>query len=251
MLNWQRKSTYGLTIDFPTLNVLGFVCYSISTTTFLFSPLIRQQYAARNPKAPEPTVRFNDVAFAVHAVVLCIITYSQFWPKLWGFKVGKSQRILKPIAGIVWGSMLAVLVTMFLVLSKSKDGGHDPRGWAWIDVVSTFVDSYVKLIVTVVKYMPQVRANYQRKSTMGWSIGQILLDFSGGVLSIVQLLIDSSLQDDWSGLIGNPVKFGLGNVSIFFDVIFMTQHYVLYRHAGKERVEDNDSGSDEPLLRSA
>ncbi len=28
---------------------------------------------------------------------------------------------------------------------------------------------------------------------------------------------------------GNPVKFGLGFASMFFDVIFMVQHYILYR----------------------
>ena len=42
-------------------------------------------------------------------------------------------------------------------------------------------------------------------------------------------MIDSSLQSDWSGITGNPVKLGLGNVSIFFDIIFMVQHYILYR----------------------
>jgi cystinosin len=88
---------------------------------------------------------------------------------------------------------------------------------------------YAKLVITVVKYIPQVWTNYKRKSTVGWSIGQILCDMIGGMLSIVQLLIDSSLEGDWSGVTGNPVKFGLGNVSIFFDVIFMLQHYWLYR----------------------
>ena len=71
-------------------------------------------------------------------------------------------------------------------------------------------------------------ANYRRKSTVGWSIGQILCDFIGGVLSVAQLLLDSSLQNDWSGVTGNPAKFFLGNTSILFDVIFMLQHYVLY-----------------------
>lgn len=74
--------------------------------------------------------------------------------------------------------------------------------------------------------MPQVHVNYKRKSTTGWSIHQILLDFAGGILSILQLLIDASLQADWSGLSGNPVKLGLGNVSIMFDIIFIVQHYV-------------------------
>jgi cystinosin len=74
-----------------------------------------------------------------------------------------------------------------------------------------------------------VLVNYQRKSTVGWSIWQILCDFLGGVLSIAQLLIDSSLESDWSGVRGNLPKFFLGNISIFFDVIFMVQHYYLYR----------------------
>ena len=96
---------------------------------------------------------------------------------------------------------------------------------------------YAKLVITVIKYIPQVWANYKRKSTVGWSIGQILCDLIGGVLSVVQLLIDSSLEGDWSGVTGNPVKFGLGNVSIFFDIIFMVQHYVLYRQSGEPEAE--------------
>lgn len=135
LLNWRRKSTHGILIDFPTLNVLGFLCYSISTTSFLYSPLIRQQYAARNPLAPEPTVRFNDAAFAIHAIILCLITYSQFWPKLWGFKRGKTQRISRPIAGIFWGSILTIFISIVVVLLNSDDGGRNPKEWAWIDVV--------------------------------------------------------------------------------------------------------------------
>lgn len=72
----------------------------------------------------------------------------------------------------------------------------------------------------MVKYMPQVITNYRRKSTVGWSIEQIFMDALGGVLSVLQLVIDSSLQGDWSsGLRGNPVKLGLGNVSVFFDIV--------------------------------
>lgn len=87
---------------------------------------------------------------------------------------------------------------------------------------------YVKLVLTVWKYVPQVIANFRRKSTVGWSIVQQLLDFSGGVLSLLQLVIDSALQADWSGMTGNPVKLGLANISLIFDIMFITQHYVLY-----------------------
>jgi len=135
ILNWKRRSTHGLAIDFPANNVLGFVCYTISTTTFLYSPLIRKQYAARNPISPEPTVQFNDVAFSFHAVILCILTYSQFWSSLWGFQVERWQKVSKPVAGIFWGSILAVLVVILLVLTRGSGGGQDPLGWSWIDVV--------------------------------------------------------------------------------------------------------------------
>lgn len=88
--------------------------------------------------------------------------------------------------------------------------------------------SYIKLLLTVFKYIPQVIANFRRRSTIGWSIWQQLLDFSGGFFSLLQLVIDSSLQADWSGLTGNPIKFGLSNISMFFDLIFIFQHYVLF-----------------------
>ena len=98
------------------------------------------------------------------------------------------------------------------------------------------------------KYIPQAWANYQRKSTAGWSIDQILLDLIGGILSIAQLVIDSSLQSDWSGLTGNPVKLGLGNVSILFDILFMVQHYVLYK--GNKVNEDGGDWETRGLMAS-
>lgn len=252
--NWNRKSTVGLSIDLSTINPLGFVCYAIYTSAFLFSPVIRSQYAARHPASIDPTVRFNDFAFAAHAVVLTVILYTQYWPFIWGFHVPRFQRISWTMAVIFWGSILTPLLVMAVVLLQSPDGGYDPSTWAWIDVVGEnelpcfnellnhwenyktkltsfqiYSFSYIKLLITIVKYMPQVALNYKRQSTVGWNIGTILLDLAGGILSMLQLVLDSSLQSDWSGITGNPVKLLLGNVTIFFDAIFCIQHYVLYR----------------------
>jgi len=78
------------------------------------------------------------------------------------------------------------------------------------------------------------------------------MDFVGGILSIAQLLIDASMEGDWSGLTGNPVKFFLGNVSLFFDIIFMVQHFVLYRNKidGQKHSENlyGDQRERRPLL---
>lgn len=71
--------------------------------------------------------------------------------------------------------------------------------------------------------MPQVIENYKRQSTVGWSNKQVVFDSIGGILSIMQLVLDSSLQNDWSGLINNPTKLGLGMITIFFDLVSVSQ----------------------------
>jgi cystinosin len=108
---------------------------------------------------------------------------------------------------------------------------------------------YVKLICTVVKYMPQVWLNYQRQSTVGWSILQIMFDITGGVLSLAQLILDASFQGDWSGITGNPLKLGLGNISIAFDVVFIVQHFLLYPGRDDPSAEtEGYSDTEQPLL---
>ncbi|KEF54980.1 uncharacterized protein A1O9_08632 [Exophiala aquamarina CBS 119918] len=248
ILNWKRRSTQGFGIDFPTLNVLGFVCYSVSTCFFLYSPTIREQYAARHPLAPEPTVRFNDAAFGIHAVLMVLLTYSQFFSSLWGFKGSGRARTSRPVLGIFWGSLFAVAAVAGFVYRQSGAYGQSPRDWAWIDVLYTL--GYVKLVCTFVKYIPQAWMNYQRKSTQGWSIDQILFDMVGGILSLLQLLIDASFQGDWSGITGNSLKFGLSNISIAFDLIFITQHYILYRDQLDESIEATEEETGRPLLGS-
>ena len=71
------------------------------------------------------------------------------------------------------------------------------------------------------------------------------MDVVGGVLSVVQVVLDSLLEGDWSGVTGNPVKFGLGIVTIGADAVFLVQHYVLYHHMGRPgNVKDGESGEE-------
>ena len=61
----------------------------------------------------------------------------------------------------------------------------------------------------------------------------MLLDFTGGALSILQIFIDGADTGDWNvfgnGGSFNIAKFCLGFTSIVFDIVFMIQHYILYR----------------------
>ena len=72
--------------------------------------------------------------------------------------------------------------------------------------------------------------NYLRKSTAGWSIGNVMLDFTGGFFSIGQMFIISYNNNDWGSIFGDPTKFGLGLFSVLFDIFFMLQHYIFYRY---------------------
>jgi cystinosin len=110
--------------------------------------------------------------------------------------------------------------------------GHPITDLHW----DTFlVAGYAKAAITLVKYMPQVFLNYKRKSTVGWSLANVLLDLTGGTLSLTQEVIDSvALGKSFFGGGGfNIVKFILAIMSIIFDSIFLFQHYVLYADARK------------------
>ncbi|KAI4756494.1 L-cystine transporter-like protein [Aureobasidium sp. EXF-3400] len=223
---WKYRSTRGITVDFPLLNIVGFTSYFISTTAFLFAPKIRQQYAIRHPFAPEPTVRFNDLIFALHGTIICFLFYSQFYPRLWNFEVVKGQRASAGALGIFYGSIIGVSITTLLV-SLFRGGKDTPDSWAEIDIIYAF--SYVKLIITLSKYAPQAWYNYKVKSTAGWAIDMIWFDFVGGIMSLLQLVIDSALEADWSGITGNPAKLFLAVFSLCFDTVFFVQHYILYK----------------------
>lgn len=75
----------------------------------------------------------------------------------------------------------------------------------------------------------QAYMNFYYKSTEGWSIGNVLLDFTGGCFSLLQMFFQSYNNDQWTLIFGDPTKFGLGIFSIFFDIVFFIQHFCLYR----------------------
>lgn len=95
-------------------------------------------------------------------------------------------------------------------------------------MIVLLLSTYIRQNLGDSRYIPQVLLNYKRQSTVGWNIWNVLLDFEGGILSVSQIVIDAMVCNDWSPIVGNPAKFGLGFSSMAFDVVFMIQHYVVY-----------------------
>ncbi|XP_006761551.2 PREDICTED: cystinosin isoform X1 [Myotis davidii] len=212
IMNWRRKSVVGLSFDFVTLNLTGFVAYSVFNVGLFWIPHIKEQFFLKYPNGVNP-VAINDIFFSLHAVALTLVVLVQCLLYERG-----DQRVSWPAIGFLVLSWLFALIIMILAAVGVI---------TWLRFLFCF--SYIKLAVTLVKYFPQAYMNFVYKSTEGWSIGNVLLDFTGGCFSLLQMFLQSYNNDHWTLVFGDPTKFGLGLFSIFFDIVFFIQHFCLYR----------------------
>jgi len=221
ILNFQRKSVVGLNFDFLAYNLLGFTCYGLYNIGMYWIPSVKEEYQHEHPDGVNP-VQINDVCFTLHAVLITTVTIVQcFLYERGGQKVSLVAKVLVSL------SLVSLLVLLVVAACSAI---------TWLTYLMVF--SYLKLGISLIKYIPQAYMNYRRKSTEGWSIGNVLLDFTGGSLSILQMILQSYNNDEWDLVFGDPTKFGLGLISVLFDVFFMLQHYVFY----KEQVGYHDAG---------
>lgn len=86
----------------------------------------------------------------------------------------------------------------------------------------------MKKIFLLFQVIPQIYLHWKRKSTEGWSIDAIWIDFCGGVLSVVQMLLYCVIDGDNTQLTGNIPKLCLSVQSLITDTIFIFQHYIIY-----------------------
>lgn len=212
--NYRRNSVEGLSFDFLTFNLLGFSCYLMFNAGLFWIPAIKDEFRIRHPNEVLH-VRLNDVIFPLYAVVCTAIQIIQcfVYPKAVGQRVSLPCRIISCIL------LLLVIIGCILVPTVDKI--------LWLDIL--YFMSYVKLFISMIKYAPQLYTNFKAKSTAGWSIGQVILDFTGGVMSLVQMFLIAANYDDYNSVLSDPTKLGLGLLSIFFNIFFFIQHYWLYR----------------------
>jgi cystinosin len=192
---------------------------------------IRQQYRDLH-HGEDNLVALNDVIFAVNAFFVTSVMLIQ---------IGLYRKPNEIPSKLGLGSTVAIMLLMGVGLGLAIG-----NVWTWLFFI--YLLSYIKLVMTVVKYIPQVYLNYQRKSTVGWNVYNVILDFIGGLFSTAQLLLDAIIANHLAGIGGFMIKLGLGIVSIFFDVIFLLQHFVWFRHShAKDRivVKANSEGAEE------
>ncbi len=69
-------SVVGLSFDYVTYNIIGFVCYSIFNCAFYWVDSVKEEYKDRH-HGKANLVAPNDVAFGLHAVFATIIIIFQ------------------------------------------------------------------------------------------------------------------------------------------------------------------------------
>lgn len=207
--NYELKSVAGFSLEYALLNPSGYLFYTIYCATGFI-----------NPNLGTGQVDWQDLFFAAHGVALSTSHLVQCFI----YSRGEKNKNFKP-----W--LLVFLLSeyiVFIVFFSLEVSGHlMPSGGNIINICG-----YNKAAITLIKYTPQVILNYQRKSTVGWSIGNVILDFCGGLFSLLQLIIEAI--GNGRPIIGdgafNVIKFVLSILSIGYNIIFLTQHYVIYRH---------------------
>ncbi|CAK9797115.1 Cystinosin homolog [Anthophora plagiata] len=220
--NYKRKSVVGLNFDYLSLNLVGFIMYGFFNCGLFWIPEVELEYFRRYPKGLNP-VQVNDIFFSLHAVFATVITIIQcFIYEIGNQRVSNTARIIHGVFAV----FIAISMVLAIVTTIT-----------WLDFL--YYCSYVKLCITLIKYVPQAFYNYKRKSTVGWSIGNIFLDFTGGMLSMLQMALNAYNYDDVESIFGDPTKFGLGFFSVAFDIFFIIQHYVLYR-VGSQNARSNE-----------
>ncbi|KAK7316136.1 hypothetical protein VNO77_34897 [Canavalia gladiata] len=211
ILNFRRKSVVGLNFDYAVINFMKQSCYLVYNASLYLSSVVQKQYREKYGHNEMIPVAVNDVAFSFHAVIINAVILFQITIYERG-----SQKVSKITLGIIVVVCLTAIICFFIALPKHH--------WLWL--ASAF--NVVQVCLTIIKYIPQAVMNYLRKSTEGWSVGFTLLDFSGGIANYAQMAIQSIDQGSWKNSYGNIGKLLISLVTVFFDIIFLCQHYLLY-----------------------
>jgi cystinosin len=151
----------GLSSAFLLYNLTGFAFYLVFTLATY---------------APSGSVALNDIAFAAHALLLTTITLGQYIRSHHRTKRTPSRPHLLLLA-LLWLAPGALALAAAL-------GRIPPRA-----LVAYF--GAAKVFITTVKYVPQVVLNRRRGNTTHWAIGNVLLDATGGILSLAQQGVDA------------------------------------------------------------
>lgn len=232
ILNYRLQSSEGMSVDFMFLNIIGYIALLTSMCLMLFNTNVREQYLGIHGYFPLLTI--IDLVYSVHGLVLTLVMISQLF--CWGFRTRNTtlRRITKLIIFVVLSAILVLYSMVGSTKIHSLADAGSVKIFTLLDLA--IVLSYVKVFMSIIKYIPQLLHNHKRKSVVGFSIFTIFLDCTGGFLSISQLFLDAYIATgrlNTEILVSNGGKLSLSFVTLFFDGCFIYQWLKFDRWAEK------------------
>lgn len=219
--NYRRHKVTGLNFDYTVFNLFGYMGYTYYTIMGYI-----------NPNLNTGKITIQDIFFSAHALLLTIIQLFQIWH--YYDKKDPNQKVA------LWVIIFLIILTcggVALIICERVFKIYIPEQTNFNSLIYC---GWAKALISLIKYMPQAYSNCKRKSTIGWNIHNMLLDFTGGFFSFAQNFVEylkgkypSSINDgEPKGL--NIAKYALSYITMFFDIIFIFQHYVLYRNSNSD-----------------
>jgi cystinosin len=222
--NLRTQSTTGVSLEFTILNLCGWAFYTTYLSALFFNPHIQQLYMQRFHHGS--SVKPNDIAFSVHALLLALVQLGQYF--LYNLRDSDKRRKenrRKQVCGLHAETVMLLLVMVIPSSVIPILVMVTPLEFNALDYL--YMLSYFKVACTVTKYTKQVWYNFQRQSTAGWNIWYNCLECSGALLSMLQIIVDSIRMGNISGITGNSAKFVLGFATVLFDVSRVREHFKL------------------------
>eukprot|EP01056_Protomagalhaensia_sp_Gyna25_P001255 Protomagalhaensia_sp_Gyna_25__1254@NODE_1627_length_1678_cov_55_348993_g1279_i1_p1_GENE_NODE_1627_length_1678_cov_55_348993_g1279_i1NODE_1627_length_1678_cov_55_348993_g1279_i1_p1_ORF_typecomplete_len284_score18_21PQloop/PF04193_14/2_4e12PQloop/PF04193_14/4_5e03PQloop/PF04193_14/1_5e10PQloop/PF04193_14/1_2e03DUF3302/PF11742_8/1_5SK_channel/PF03530_14/5_2e02SK_channel/PF03530_14/1_2_NODE_1627_length_1678_cov_55_348993_g1279_i18121663 len=215
--NFCRRNTDAVSLDGSTLNLLGYVAY-VLYTNILYAYEVKH-YLPR-------IITVQDVCFAVHALILTTVLLLQF--RIYATSKLRVHPVTRAIIGAALVGWLFNALLWFSGFIRFIPFSRKPVKSPW-SVVEFF--GLTNVLITMVKYAPQVYHNYRRKTTVGLDIRTFLLDMSGGALAMLQTALLAIHYEDTGFFTSNLTKLLLSCVGLSYDTIIIYQHYIQYRLA--------------------
>ena len=189
----------------------------------VLSPLVRQEYYDKYHSTS--SVQIKRYYFCSSCFLITAFT-------IWQIKIYSPSSVWSTLSS--WNKVISPALIVFAmcyavgcVFHHQQIGSSPDNSWfTWLAFINTL--SLVKLGLSICKYLPQLFLNFTRRSTKGWSIGNVLLDFTGGLLSTGQQVMDCAFTGNWIALsmvIGKNLV--LGSISILYD-IFSLLNIIVY-----------------------
>lgn len=227
-MNWRLKNTQAVSLDSAILNISGY--------WYLLNALVLQFYCwnegqnVQDNHIEKPLITRFDLWYCFHGLIINMILLTQLFAgrSLWKFQHESTLKRMRPIYFKI--SIITMLIWIILgsefMINTSSVGKFDN-----IQIMSFCHKlSLLKICMSLIKYIPQMKHNYERKSMKGFSIQGSILDVMGSIFSLTQLALYLSEESEFNFIIfkSNFSKIGVGLVTLIFNLIYLLQ-WILYK----------------------